>query len=72
MKRGAVLIALALCFAYPLTYAALRLSHVFVHTAYWVSQEGLDGHHTHAIDGAESVQPFFRPFIAAELWCWRR
>jgi hypothetical protein len=65
-----LLIAL-LWLSYPLAYAALRLDHFFVHSALFSSEEGLNPHYFHTIEGHEEGQRLFMPLIAAELWCWQ-
>ena len=58
----------ALLAAWPLAYLSLRATHLLVHTSYWVSQEGLYGHHWHDI-GADRprLRRAFAPLVEVEL-----
>lgn len=73
----------ALHVAYAGSYAGVRLTHRLVHTSFWISEEGLDGHHAHAIiapldlvggptsDHSRAMQTVFAPWIGAELFIHR-
>jgi hypothetical protein len=66
------LVVVATVFAYPASYAAFRLTHVLVHDASFISEEGLNAHVWHSIRGDESRRRWFSPLISAELWFWQR
>lgn len=75
MKRGSTLwlvLAVLLFGGYPASYAALRLTHGLVHTSFWTSMEGLDGHHLHAMEGPRPLWLLYQPLIAVELELQRR
>lgn len=75
MKRGSTLwlvLAVLLFGVYPASYATLRLTHVLVHTSYWTSMEGLDGHHLHDLNGPRALWLLYRPLIAVEIELQRR
>lgn len=57
---------------YPGSYVALRLTHVLVHSSFWTSSEGLDGHHIHDLEGRPGLLTLFRPLITVELELQRR
>lgn len=59
----AALLALGL---YASAYAILRLTHVLTHSSLWTSQEGLYGHHVHAVEGPQSLTFLFTPLITVE------
>jgi len=64
---------------YATSYGALRVAHVLVHQALWVSEEGYNGAHWHSVVPADEVAPgvggscggrilalTYAPFIRAE------
>lgn len=71
-----IVITLIVLGLYPTSYAALRLTHVLVHTSGWTSEEGVDFHHIHAIEAsgptAHAWLPLFRPLTWAETALQRR
>lgn len=67
----AVLAFVIFSIGYPASYVALRASHFFVHAAYFISEEGLNAHYDHEMEGHDDRQRFFTPLISAELWWWR-
>lgn len=70
-NRALLLVVLLLISCgYPGSYAALRLTHAFVHSAIFISEEGENAHTWHSIVGHEQTHRFFSPLISAELWCW--
>lgn len=57
---------------YPSSYAALRLTHVLVHSSMWSSMEGLDGHHVHDVEGPPWLLATYLPLITVETALQRR
>lgn len=75
MKRGAipwVVLSVLLFLGYPGSYAALRLTHVLVHSSFWTSEEGFHGHHIHDLEGRPGLLTLYRPLITVELLVQRR
>ena len=62
-----IILCLLVLGGYPSSYAALRVSHVMIHSSYWTSMEGLDGHHDHAIEAPALLSSLYRPLIALEV-----
>jgi hypothetical protein len=67
-----IVLSVLVFFGYSSSYAALRLTHVLVHSSLWSSMEGLDGHHTHDVEGPPPLRTAYRPLISVETAVQRR
>ena len=74
-----VVLALVVLATYATSYGALRVARALVHQSQWVSEEGYNGAHWHAVVPADEVAPgaagsprgrilaaIYAPFIRAE------
>lgn len=73
MARTVMLVLLVLgAFGYPVTYVGLRVARVFVHTAFFVSEEGLNAHLMHDVETRNArLARAFSPLVDVERWVWR-